>query len=114
MVLKAARLQMKQYMGEWRFLFHMTATTTRKFSARLASPMVKKREKGTLTSGQSDCVTELVFILDQDVCSAGIKKLINMETKSILPSANQFHNPSCMFSFHLVTECAGFVNRNKE
>ncbi len=53
-VLKAARLHMKQYMGEWRFLFHMTATTTSRFSARLTTPMVKKRGKGTCTSGQSD------------------------------------------------------------
>lgn len=54
MVLNAARLQMKQYMGEWRFLFRMTATTTRRFSAKLTTPMVKKRGMGTLTSGQSD------------------------------------------------------------
>ncbi|TNN78824.1 hypothetical protein EYF80_010994 [Liparis tanakae] len=54
MVLKAARLQMKQYMGEWRFLLRMTATTTSRFSARLTTPMVKKRGTGTFTSGQSE------------------------------------------------------------
>lgn len=66
MVLKAARLQMKQYMGEWRFLFRMTATTTSKFSARLATPMVKKRGKGTFNSGQSDWFTGVVFIVSPD------------------------------------------------
>lgn len=62
MVLKAARLQMKQYMGECRFLFSMTASTTSKFSARLTIPTVKKMRKGTFTSGQSVRFTELVFM----------------------------------------------------
>ena len=54
MVLKAARLQMKQYMGEWRLRLCTTATTTSKFSIRLTTPMVKKRDTGRWTSWQSD------------------------------------------------------------
>lgn len=65
MVLKAARLQMKQYMGEWRFLFRIMATTTSRFSARLTTPMVKKRGTGTFTSGQSDWFTAVAFIVNQ-------------------------------------------------
>lgn len=53
---------MKQYMGECRFLFSMTASTTSKFSARLTIPTVKKMRKGTFTSGQSVRFTELVFM----------------------------------------------------
>ena len=63
MVLKAARLQMKQYMGECRFLLRMTATTTRRFSAKLTNPMVKKTRKGTFTSGQSDWFTVVAFMV---------------------------------------------------
>lgn len=53
MVLKAARLPMKQYMGMCRFLLHKMATTISRFSVRLTAPMVKKIGSGTLTSGQS-------------------------------------------------------------
>lgn len=53
MVLKAARLQMKQYMGMCRFLLNRMATTISRFSVRLTAPMVKKIGSGTLTSGQS-------------------------------------------------------------
>lgn len=66
MVLKAARLQMKQCMGEWRFLFHMTATTTSRFSARLTAPMMKKTGTGTSTSGQSDWFTVVAFMVSYD------------------------------------------------
>lgn len=66
MVLKAARLQMKQYMGAWRFLLRMTATTTSRFSARLTIPIVKKMGTGTFTSGQSDWFTAVAFIVSQD------------------------------------------------
>lgn len=64
-VLKAARLPMKQYMGEWRFLFQKMATMTSRFSARLTNPMVKKMWMGTFTSGQSDRFAVVAFIANE-------------------------------------------------
>lgn len=73
MVLKAAKLQMKQCMGEWRFLFHMTATTTSRFSARLTAPMMKKTGTGTSTSGQSDRFTVVAFMVSYDGVFSGLE-----------------------------------------
>lgn len=74
MVLKAAKLHMKQYMGEWRFLVRMTATTTKRFSARLTIPTVKKTGKGTFTSGQSVWFIAVLFIA---LAELNAEKLVN-------------------------------------
>lgn len=63
MVLKAARLQMKQYMGVCRFLLHRMATTTSRFTVRLTAPIVKKMERGTVTSGQSVRFSVVAFMI---------------------------------------------------
>ena len=83
MVLKAARLHMKQYMGVWRFLFRKTATTTRRFSARLTTPMTKKTGKGTFTSGQSVWFIVAVFTVSPDTILSRIK-------------ADQYENLVCL------------------
>lgn len=67
-VLKPARLHMKPYMGEWRFRLYMTATTTKRFSIKLNTPMAKKIGTGKVNSGQSVLFIE-VFMIRQDSCS---------------------------------------------
>lgn len=83
MVLKAARLQIKQYMGECRFLFRITATTTRRFSLRLTTPMMRKISMGICTSWQS--VGSLVLLVMMD----GLKSRAWIEI--ILPLISVFN-----------------------
>lgn len=92
---ETAKLQMKIYMGECRFLFLPTAMRTSRFSSTPRAAMVKKISSGTMTCAQSEVFIESSLLFSDGGAFACPRSLVVSEPRSIFIVAT-FGEGRCM------------------